>query len=177
MSKTRRVFNIIYAVLTIQGALILMLVPDIAFELIGISVGIMLAYYGLKYIVYYLTHANHMVGGKRILLIGLLLFDFGIFATVLYDSAQVILVIYVVSVHLVASIINFVRAYGNRKDHNPGWAIDLAQGIGNVAQVVLCLIFIKYVEIPVFIYCSGEIYSAILKIIASCKKTAIVYVQ
>ena len=30
---------------------------------------------------------------------------------------------------------------------------------------------------PVFIYCAGVIYSAILKIISSCKKTAIVYVQ
>ena len=51
------------------------------------------------------------------------------------------------------------------------------QGIGNIAQVALCLIFINYVEIPVFIYCGGVIYSAVLKIVSSFKRTAIVYVQ
>ena len=65
MSKTRRVWNIILAVLNIQGALILMLVPDIAFLLIAIFVGFMLMGRGLKYLFYYMTQANHMVGGKR----------------------------------------------------------------------------------------------------------------
>ena len=60
---------------------------------------------------------------------------------------------------------------------NPGWKIDLAQFIGNIAQVVLCLVFIKHVEIPVFIYAIGVIYTAILKIVSAFKRTAIVYVQ
>ena len=55
--------------------------------------------------------------------------------------------------------------------------IDLAHGIGNLILVALCLIFIHHVEIPVYIYGAGVIYSAILKIITSLKKTAIVYVQ
>ena len=177
MSKTRRVFNIITAVLTIQGALVLMLVPAAAFQLISVCVGLVLGYYGLRYIVYYLTHAQHMVGGKWIFLVGLIMFDMGVFATTLYEQAQAILIIYVVAAHLVAAVLNIVRAVVNKKDNNPGWKIDLAQGIGNIAQVVLCLVFINYVEIPVFIYCGGVIYSAVLRIIQSFKKTAIVYVQ
>ena len=177
MSKTRRVWNIIIAVLNIQGAIILMLIPNIAFLFIAISVGLMLMWRGLKYLTYYITHANHMVGGKRVLLVGLFLFDFGVFVTILIDEPQAIMIIYVVAIHLVAAILNIIRAVGNKKDGNPGWKIDLAQFIGNLAQVVLCLIFIKHVEIPVFIYCIGEIYASVLKIITSCKKTAIVYVQ
>ena len=87
------------------------------------------------------------------------LFDFGVFATSIIDQAQAILIIYIVAVHLVASIVNLIRTIGNKKDGNPGWMIDLAQFIGNVAQVVLCLVFIKHVEIPVYLYCMGEIYS------------------
>ncbi|MBR3279178.1 MAG: DUF308 domain-containing protein [Lachnospiraceae bacterium] len=177
MTRTRRVFNIIGALLAIQGSLLLMLVPDIAFRLIAIGVGMMLTYKGLRYIIYYLTHANHMVGGKRILLVGLILFDIGAFASALYDQAQVIMIIYVVGCHVIAAGLNMVRAFGNKKDGNPGWKIDLAQGIGNVTQVALCLIFINYVEIPVYIYCVGAIYTSILTMISSFKKTAIVYVQ
>ncbi len=177
MSKTKRVINVLEAILMIQMALILMLVPEEAFKLIAILVGLILTVYGLKYIIYYLTHAQHMTGGKRLLLVGLILFDAGTFAMVIYDRAKVLMVGYIVAVHLVASVLNFARAYSNKGDGNPAWKIDLAQGIGNFIQVVLCLVFINHVEIPVYIYCLGVIYSAVLKIIASFRRTAIVYVQ
>lgn len=177
MTRTRRVFNILGAMLAIHGALLLMIIPESAFELIAIGVGLMLAYKGLRYIIYYLTHANHMVGGKRILLVGLILFDVGAFATALFDQAQAIMIIYVVGCHVIAAGLNLIRAVGNKKDGNPGWKIDLAQGIGNISQVVLCLIFINHVEIPVYIYCIGVIYTSVLTIISSFKRTAIVYVQ
>lgn len=177
MTKTRRIMNIIGAVFSIQGALLLMLIPQIAFRLIAAGVGIWLTCKGGGYIIYYLTHANHMVGGKWILLTGLILFDCGTFSTTLYDQAQAILIIYVVGCHVIGAGLRFVRAFGNKKDGNPGWKIDLAQGIGNVALVALCLVFIRYVEMPVYIYCAGAIYTSILSIISSCKRTAIVYVQ
>ena len=177
MSKPRRVWNIIVAIFMIQSAILLMFVQDIAFELIAVGVGLILTFYGIKYLFYYLTHAQHMVGGKWILLAGLLLFDFGIFASVLVDQSRFITIIYVISGHLVAGGLGIVRAVSNKGDGNPGWKIDLAQGIGNLILVALCLIFINHVEIPVFIYSAGVIYSAILKIVQSCKRTAIVYVQ
>lgn len=177
MTRTKRVLNILGAMLAIHGALLLMIIPESAFELIAIGVGLMLAYKGLRYIIYYLTHANHMVGGKRILLVGLILFDVGAFATALFDQAQAIMIIYVVGCHVITAGLNLIRAVGNKKDGNPGWKIDLAQGIGNISQVVLCLIFINHVEIPVYIYCIGVIYTSVLTIISSFKRTAIVYVQ
>ena len=177
MSKTKRLWNIIEAITMIQGAIVLMLVPDLAFIIIAAFVGLALACKGLKFIIYYMTHAQHMVGGKRLLLVGLLMFDAGAFACLVCDQATVLMITYVVAVHLVACVLNFARAYSNKGDGNPGWKTDLAQGIGNLAQVVLCLVFINTIEIPVFIYCAGVIYTAVLKIIASCKKTAIVYVQ
>lgn len=161
----------------IQGAIFLMTIPEIGFELVAFIVGLILAIRGIKFIIYYLTHAQHMTGGKWMLLIGLILFDFGIFALTLIDKATVIMIIYVVVIHLVAGLLGIVRAISNKKDGNTGWKIGLAQGIGNLILVVLCLVFIHHVEIPVFIYGAGVIYSAILKIISSFKRTAIVYVQ
>ena len=177
MSKTRRLWNIFVAVLMIQTALILMLVPDAAFILIVIFLSLVLTFRGLKFLIYYLTHAQHMVGGKWLMLVGLVLLDLGALAMILIEQAPSIMIFYVAGVHLVSAVINIARAVSNKGDGNPGWKIDLAQGIGNIILVALCLIFINHVEIPVFIYCTGVIYSAILKIIASCKRTAIVYVQ
>ena len=108
---------------------------------------------------------------------GLILFDMGVFSAILYDQAQAIMIIYVVAGHLIAALLNIVRTVGNKRDGNPGWKIDLAQFIGNIILVALCLIFIKYVEIPVLIYGAGAIYSSVLTMISSCRRTAIVYVQ
>lgn len=177
MSKTRRIWNIIVAIFMIQGAIFLMTIPEIGFELVAFIVGTLLAVRGIKFLVYYLTHAQHMTGGKWMLLVGLILFDLGIFALTLIDKATAIMIIYVVAIHLVAGLLGVVRAVSNKKDGNTGWKIDLAQGIGNLILVVLCLIFIHHVEIPVFIYGAGVIYSAVLKIVSSFKRTAIVYVQ
>ena len=115
MSRTRRILNIIGAIFKIQAALFLMFIPEIGFRLIAMFVGFMLTYKGLRYLIYYLTHAQHMVGGKRILLIGLILFDMGVFSAILYDQAQAIMIIYVVAGHLIAAVLNIVRTVGNKR--------------------------------------------------------------
>lgn len=177
MTKTKRVFTIIGALLAIQGSLILMLVPNYALEIIAVGLGFTLVFYGLKYLLYYLTHAQHMVGGKLFLLIGLILLDAGIFAGTVYDKTKVITILYIAGAHLIGAGLNIVRAVGNRKDNNRGWKTDMAQGIGNIILVLLCLIFMHDVIIPVYIYCISAIYTAILMLISAFKKTAIVYVQ
>ena len=161
----------------IQAAIVLMMVPTAGFLLIAFFVGMLLAFRGIRFLIYYVTQAQHMTGGKWLLLLGLIMFDLGIFSLTLLDKASAILIIYVVAIHLIYGVLGIVRAVSNKKDGNSGWKIDFAQGIGNLILVALCLIFIKHVEIPVYIYGAGVIYSAVLKIITSFKKTAIVYVQ
>ena len=132
MSKSKRVWNIIGSVFVIQAALLLMLIPSDAFEVIAAIVGSTLFCQGIKYLLYYLTHAQHMIGGKWLLLTGLILFDMGAFALVLIDQAQAITIIYVVGVHLIAAIINIARTVSNKGDGNPAWKIDLAQEKGEI---------------------------------------------
>lgn len=177
MTRARRIIKIIGAVVLIHIALFLMLIPYVAFQLIGMMFSIMLIFYGLKFILFYITHASHMVNGKWFLVLGLVLFDVGVFASLMQNQSKLLMIIYIAGAHLIGAILRLIRAVGNKKDNNPGWIIDCMQSIGNFIQVAVCIIFSQYVEVPVFIYCSGLIYSAILSIIQACKRTAIVYVQ
>lgn len=177
MTKTKRVFTVLGALLAIQGALFLMIIPEYALVLIAAGLGFSLTCLGLKYLLYYLTHAHHMVGGKWFLLIGLIMLDVGIFACLIYDKAQGITIIYIAGAHLIGAGLNIVRAVGNKKDSNRGWKIDLAQGIGNIILVLLCIIFMHDVIIPVYVYCISVIYNSVLLMISAFRKTAIVYVQ
>jgi uncharacterized membrane protein HdeD (DUF308 family) len=115
--------------------------------------------------------------GKWFLLIGLVLFDMGIFAMTLIDQAKILTLIYIIGSHAVVAVLGMIRAVGNKKDNNPGWKIDLAQGIGAIIQITICIVFIRSDLIPVYSYCVYAVYSAVLMIIRAFKKNAIVYVQ
>ena len=177
MSKFRRVLNVILALFGILGAVILMLIPDSAYEVLALGISITLVYYGVKYIIYYLTNAQHMVGGKWFLLIGIIMFDMGVFVTAVYDRAQRLTLIYIISSHFIAAMLGLIRTVGDKKDCNPAWKIHLAQCIGSFIQVILCVIFINSGMIPLYLYCIYAIYNAVLMIISAFRKTAIVYVQ
>ena len=177
MSKTRRILTVFFSLVAIYGSLMLMFFPDIAFDALAFGVGITLVYYGVRYLLYYLTHAQHMVGGKWFLLIGLIMFDMGVFAVAVYDKAQMITLIYVISAHFIAAVLGLIRTIGDKKDNNPSWKLHLAQSIAGFIQVILCVIFIRSVMIPVCLYCIYTIYTSVLMIISAFRKTAIVYVQ
>ena len=177
MSKARRIMTVLFALVAIFGALSLIFMPDIAFAALAFGIGITLVYYGVRYILYYLTHAQHMVGGKWFLLIGLIMFDMGVFAVAVYDKAQMITLIYIISANLIAAVLGLIRTIGDKKDNNPAWKIHLAQCIAGFTQVILCVIFIRSTTIPICLYCIYTIYTCVLVIISAFKKTAIVYVQ
>lgn len=177
MSKARRVWTVIGAFFAVIGALVIVLEPDTCLELIAFGISVTLTFYGAKFLIYYLTHAQHMVGGKWFLLIGLILLDMGVFATVIYEQARIMTVIYVIGAHLVAGVLSIVRTVGNKKDNNPGWKIDLAHGIASISQVVLCIVFIHSAMIIAVSYAIYVLYYVTLMLISAFKKTAIVYVQ
>ena len=143
MGKARRIFTVLASLLAIEGAISLVFMPDIALKVLAIGISITLIYYGARYLLYYITHAQHMVGGKWFLLIGLVLFDMGIFAMTLIDQAKILTLIYIIGSHAVVAVLGMIRAVGNKKDNNPGWKIDLAQGIGAIIQITICIVFIR----------------------------------
>lgn len=177
MSKARRVLTILAALIAIEGSIAVMLMPDIAYKVLALGIGMTLVYYGIRYIIYYVTNAQHMVGGKWFMLIGIIMFDMGVFATAIFDRAQVITKIYIIAALLIAAVLGAIRTVGDRKDNNPRWKISLAQSIAGFIQVTLSVIFINENMIPLYLYCIYAIYTSVLMIISAFKKTAIVYVQ
>ena len=177
MSKIRRVLTILASLIAIEGSVAIMMMPEIAYKVLALGIGMTLVYYGVRYIIYYITNAQHMVGGKWFMLIGIIMFDMGAFATAIFDRAQVITMIYIIATHFVVTVLGAVRTVGDRKDNNPRWKISLAQCIAGFIQVTLSLIFINHSMIPLYLYCIYAIYTSILMIISAFKKTAIVYVQ
>jgi len=177
MGKLKRVWNVISGIVVILFAVLAMLIPAEAFILIALIAATLLLIRGCRYIIYYLTMAQHMVGGKIILFYGIFMFDLGVFAMTIYSEAKAVILIYLTAGHAISGVIDIVRSIRNRKDGYSSWRTDMIQGIGNILIALICVIFVGSIDILVYVYCLGLIYLAVIRIIRAFRKSAIVYIQ
>ena len=159
MTKFGRVMNAISALFMIAVAVLMFFLDAIhGLKLVMIVVQAGMTLRGLQAIVYYFSMARHMVGGKNVLFRGMIFLDLG----VLFTGA-----------------VSALRANESRKIGS-SWRLKMAYGITNIALaliVVICGIAFGRLSIAVWVYSVGLIYSSVLNIISSFRKTEIVYIQ
>ena len=177
MSKLRRVWNIISAIILMLSGIVLIVVPDAGMTIIAFGLSVFLIARGLKFIIYYFSMARLMVGGKSMLLIGVFLFDFGIFTLTVLNYPRLIVIIYLLGGHIFNGIVNIVKSIREKKEKAGSWKRDLAEGLVHVILASICIIYIGNIEVLVIIYSLGLFYSALTRISAALRRTAIVYIQ
>lgn len=177
MSKLRRVGSFLAGLLMLFCALIMVLAPSVGYPLVVLILSFSLLIYGIKSLLYYFTMARHMVGGKASLYTGIILFDLGMFSVMLTNIPAVYVIIYLAAVKLFAGGVDILSAVDSKRSGSPSWKMKLAAGIVNILIAAACVAFGQNQTIMVYIYCSGLIYSAVLRLIAAFRKTAIVYIS
>lgn len=175
MSKAQRIREVLIGLAGIACAVLMVLQPELGYALVVVFMCISLMGSGLERIVYYLTMARHMVGGKTVLYLGVLLFDVGLFAGSLAKTPQSLIMIYLLACHLLSGVVSIMRAREQRSLEAP-WKLTLAEGIANVMVAASCVIFLRSTTTVVYIYGSGLIYSACLRIATAFQRTSIVYI-
>ena len=91
----------------------------------------------------------------------------------------VYVILYLLAIHAFAGVVDVMRAMEARRFDGP-WRMDMATGVVNVAIAILAVIcgfFLNNMQDIVYIYASGLIYSAVLKIVNALRKTSIIYIQ
>lgn len=177
MSNFQRVQNVVTGLCMILCAVILLAGEDDGCFLVMLILACSLILRGISEIIYYITMARFMVGGKLILFIGIVLFDFGIFTISLADESKVVVVLYLIGFHAFAGLVNLLRAREAMRHKSPAWRINMAQGVTSLLILAACLIFGSDQGMLVLLYCAGLVYSAFLRIYSAFQRTAIVYIQ
>ena len=177
MSSGQRIKNILIGVLIILGAVILIAFPEEGLIITATILSFSLFIYGIKNMIYYFTMARHMVGGRIILYLGIIILDFGMFTIMMTNIPKIYIVLYLLVIYAFAGVIDILRALEAKKYQASTWKLSLISGIINIVVAILCVVFIGSTRMIVYFYCAGLIYSAIVRIITSFRKTAIVYIQ
>ena len=177
MSSGQRIKNILIGILTILGCLILIIMKDDGLIIVASILSISLFVYGIKMLIYYFSMARHMVGGRIMLYLGIVVLDFGMFTMMLTNIPKIYIVLYLLVIYAFSGVIDILRSLEAKKYESPTWKLSLISGVINIVVAILCVAFIGSTRMIVYFYCAGLIYSAIIRIVTAFRKTAIVYIQ
>ena len=158
-------------------AVLLAMFPTDGFRAIAAILAVSMIAAGIRYLYYYASMARHMVGGKGIFFLGVIILDFGIYSSTLIDEPRIYIIIDLIAVHTFWGIVNLWKGIREKAAGAPMWKLDSAQGIGNLLIAAASLIFLHSPRVLVDLYSAGLAYSGILRVISALRRTAIVYIQ
>lgn len=177
MNSGQRIKSILIGVLIFLGAVIMIALPEDGFIIAAAILSLSLFIYGVKTLIYYFTMSRHMVGGRIMLYIAVVVLDLGMFTMMMTNIPKIYIVLYLLVIYAFTGAISVLRALEAKKYQAPSWRFSLISGIINLVIAILCVVFISSTRMIVYFYCVGLIYSAIVRIVTAFRKTAIVYIQ
>ena len=177
MSKWQRFQNIVIGIGMLLGAVILLMDPEEGCLLIALFLAVTLIWGGISKLLYYFSMARHMVGGKMILLIGVVFLDAGIFTLALADESRMVVILYLLCFHAFAGVVNILRSLEAMRYKSTQWRINMAQGVVSILMLVASIIFARDQIMLSNIYCADLVYSAVLRIASAFRRSAMVFIQ
>ena len=177
MTNAGRVRNILFALIQTAAAVYMIAEPADGYVFVAVILSFSLLLMGVKTIIYYFSMARHMVGGKRMLYIGVLLLDAGAFAVSLDSIPRAVVLMYLFISHAFSGVIDVLRVKEAKDSGYPFSKFTFATGIINLVSAALCIVFINSERTAVYIFCAGIIYSAITRIISSFRETRIIFIS
>ncbi len=177
MTASQRAWGIARGLLALLFGAILIADPEDGFFFVAVGLSLSLIAYGVRELVYYFTMARYMVGGKLALYTGVIALDIGMFAGTLTDMPKIYIVLYLLGVHAFSGTIDVMRGMEARRMGASSWRTSMASGAVNIAISIVCVAFLHSAQMIVYIYAAGLAYSAIVRIVTACRKTAIEYIQ
>ncbi len=178
MTVYQRIKKILFSLCMFSVGFFFILNPsDEAYMIVvGIlSVGLTMA--GVKDIIFYFTMARHMVGGKMILIQGVIIFDFAIITGSLADVPKIYILLYLIGIHAFSGVVEILRAMEARRTVAGPWKMKFFHGVVNFILAIACLIFIRQSNTALIIYSLGLMYSAVVRLFDAFGKTAFVVVE
>ena len=178
MTKLQRFESILSGLAIILASLLIFWLPDPEYGILVVVLILIfsLLFSGLRCLVYYLTMARHMVGGKAMLYVGILRLDLVAFTLTLTDVPRIYVVLYVLSYHAFSGVVGILRGLEAKKLEAPSWRLKTLTGVVNILIAAACGIFIHSGKLVIWLYCAGLLYSGCVRIVSAFRRSAIVYI-
>ena len=175
MTKTRRIVNIVAGLFMILVAFLLAVDANQTYPTVIFILGITTLISSIQSMVYYISMARHMVGGRTILYRSIIMLDLSLFTLSLTDVPLYCIVLYLAGIHIFAAFVDIMRSIESMRLRAPSWRLSFISGLVNLILGVLCIVFIENVTVAVGIYSLGLAYSGMTRIIQAFRKNKTLY--
>ncbi len=177
MGKIERIRSFFTGLGMLVSAVVIFCFPEYGYLIIGSILSFILTITGLRWLIYYQSMARHMVGGRRIFFMGIIILDMGLFLGGLVSVRRIYVMLYLLGGYAFSGLVHILRALEAKRNASLMWIRILSNGVFNIAIAALCLFFYQSQETLVIVYCIGLIHSAILRIKSAFRRSAIIYIQ
>ncbi len=180
MTNMQRVKKVLLALMMILCSAYLVIDPETGFFVVALIVSVSLVLYGMRTLLYYLSMARHMVGGKSILFIGIIVLDLGVFILTTVNDPKLFIVVYLLGIHAFSGAVGVMRAVEARRYASPAWKWSMIGGLANLAVAILAVVvglFLNSTAELSWLYAACLFYSACAQLVSAFRRTAIVYIQ
>ena len=177
MTKLQRIKEIAIALIMFFGAFVMMFYPKESYPLIVIILAFWFVAIGIGSIWYYFTMARYMVGGRESLFMGVIWFDFGVLTGSLTSVPHYYVLMYLIGIHGFSGVVRVLRTLETKRTGSHNWKLKLVHGIIDITMALLCIVFIKQLNITGIIFGIGVMYSAVMRIVTACRRTALIVIE
>ncbi len=177
MTRFQRIRTFLSGILMFVLGVFFIIDPEDGYENVVFILSLWLVIAGIHSIYFFFTMARHMVGGMRSLVAGIFILDLGLFTITLSDVPRIYLLLYLLSMNTFSGLVELLSAVDAMRLKSPHFRLKLAQGLFNIFLGLACLLFLRYANTAVYIYSLGLLINAVLRIISSFRKTAMIYIQ
>ena len=176
MTKWQKFSNIAAAILMALFALLILLIGEDAYLIVILAFAIVLVVYSIRMLIYYFKMAKYMVGGKEILIRGILFLDLSLFIFSLSTVPTTYVLLYMVGMLAFSGAVDIMNAMDSRKMQGQ-WKIQIARGVICVIGAIVCIVKMNTPSMVVTIFCFMLFYNAVMRIINALRPSEIIAIQ
>ena len=178
MSGFQRVRDVLIGLVMLASGILFMLYPsEEVYTLIVAILALGLAIVGIKNIVFYFRMARHMIGGKMLLIRGVIVLEAAMLTGAIANVPKIYILLYLIVIHAFLGAVEILRAMEAKNSVGGPWKMKFAHGLVDLALAAACLIFIRYTNIAILIYSIGLIYSGVRRILNAFRRTSFILIQ
>ncbi len=180
MTRRRRVLNVITGLLIWLMGAGLFLDPRGGISVVALILSLTFTFRGIERLWYYFTMARYTVGGKMTLYIGMLYLEVGLLTSELWNNPQIYIILYLMAVHAFSGVVDILRGIEAKRLKTQSWKYRIVYGVTNLVisgALMVAGLFGGNIELAMYVYGAGLIYSGCMRIGNAFRKQAIVYIQ
>ncbi len=179
MSRFQRISVIILGALQLLAAVLIFALPGVqdGLLIILLVLSFTFAVSGVKDVVRYFSTARFMVGGRLILIKGVIMLDFGLFSLSLYDASTFIVSLYMIGIFVFSGVVDVLMVREARRIQSPHWKLRMIRALIKVLLGIACLVFIANPSVLEIFFGVSLVYSAVTRIASAFRKTETAYIR